>query len=184
MGFNCMLAVVRDATVADLAAVGMTPVGEPVDGDEGLAAGTYVLQQHGTDVVVLDGTSMFIDAAPIIASLTGREVVGVILSSVADTYGLDAITPGGRRQVVSQEGEIVLDRGEALPGEPAAWDEDTTLELFERLSGRSTGDVLDAQGVPVRGPSAERAVGPAPTPDPDPGPAGTTPRRRGFFRRR
>jgi hypothetical protein len=181
MGFNCMLAVVRSTTLAELAGIGMTPTGDPVGGDLGLAAGTFVLQQHGPDVVVLDGTSMFLDAAPIVASLAGREVVSVILGSVSDTYGLDAITPSGRRQVVSQEGEVVLDQGDALPGEPGAWDEDATLALFASVSGVSLRDVLEAEGVPVREPSAERAAAPGSTPDP--GPA-SPPRRRGLFRRR
>ncbi len=190
-----MLGLVRGTTVDELAAIGMTPIGDPVDAETGLSASAeaYVVQQHGPDVVVLDGRSLFVDAAPIIGALAGREVLGVILSSVSDTYGLDVVTPDGRRQIVSQEGAIVLDQGVALPEEPAAWDEDAALALFERLSGRSFDAILAAPGVPVRGPSAARAVAPPPLPgaeraapdEPAAAPKDAArPRRRGLFRRR
>lgn len=140
MRTNVGLIHLRDTGLPDLSAIGLTPTGRSIHGDQ--AWGVTSALQVGPDLLAVDGDPTLAAEPEQLASRLGTRVVSVLLGSTSDTYSL-AVTEstGGtstliRHLVDSQVGRMG-DEGEPLPQESGMQllDEDSCSDLFDELTG-------------------------------------------------
>lgn len=152
MSWNCLFIVVKDTIVEDLEAVGLHPDGPPLSADEasrsefeGVAA-----VRSGTDLLLLNPLMEQVDLGQEISAQLGREAVSAIFAGVSDTYRLRVDAPGLERELVHQQGQVVVQTGEPLPEEAGIelLDEDSLFALLEARTALAF-DWIEQTAIPL-----------------------------------
>jgi hypothetical protein len=136
MGWNCTVALVRGATVADLGRLGWTPTPSTVAWDEATSSafdGIAAWERDG-DLVVASGGLQLLGEVERLGALA--DTCAGVLGSVSDTYLWETAGPAGesaRRLWHWSVGEVVLDSGTPHPAEAGVerLDEDAVLDLLQ-----------------------------------------------------
>ncbi|MFW6773378.1 hypothetical protein ACOACO_03765 [Nocardioides sp. CPCC 205120] len=139
MGFNLHVVVLEHSSVDRLAVAGWLPSGASVSTDEashswydGIAA-----YESGGHVVLLDPAMQLAGQTADLATSLGTTVVSATFGSTAEVHAYQVDGPDVSRLVVLQEGEVVEDRGEALPEEAGVRRDDGGEDwLFDVLAAR------------------------------------------------
>ncbi|WP_134766910.1 hypothetical protein [Nocardioides sp. 1609] len=168
MGWNCTIAVVHDASLADLVPLGWTPTTESVAWDEATGSGFEGIAgwERDGDVILASGGPDLVDAVERLGRV-GPVHLGLFMS-VTDVHVWETAGPVGRRTWSWTVDGPAVDEGAPHPAEAGIerLDEDTLFDLLaagglaydERLE-EATFVVLET-GLPdpgaVAGPPARR----------------------------
>lgn len=148
MGFTAGMVHIGGATVSDLAKVGLVETGQYESGDDVLRGGRPAVLQIEDGIVLVDGTGEIAVEDAVIAAAVGRRVTSATLASTGTVYRIAVTDPTAVvREIVDVEGERQVESGEPLPEENGVGTlfEDETFDLFQRLTGVSVRDVIDAR---------------------------------------
>lgn len=145
MGWNCTIAVVPDATLADLNAAGVPPQGSPLTGDGALSSsfqGVAAGERSGSVVLVCSDMSLLDGVEQLSHRLGRRTVASASFGSTGDTWVWQVHGAGADRTWVWQSGEVVVDEGPAMDQEQAVeqLDEDGLFTLLAAVTGFTVDD--------------------------------------------
>lgn len=147
MGYNMTVTVLDDTTLADLASLGVQPVGAPIHSDHATSLdfdGIGAIQR-GERLVLLASSLELTTTAPEWIARLGRTGATATWGSTADTYVWQVDGPATHRLLVVAGFEVVQEEGAPLPEEAqveVSWEDDPEDWLFSLLEQR-TGYALD-----------------------------------------
>ncbi len=139
MSRNCLIGVIKDATIADLSAVNLEAEEGTISAAEatsldfaGLAAA-----QHGTNVLLFASNPSFLETLEQLNEVWDGEVARAVFGGVAHRYAWLVDGPGLHRMWVTGAGQTVEDNGPPLAEEAGVdnLDEDTLFGLLAERHG-------------------------------------------------
>ena len=151
MGFG--LVMIEGAGLADLARVGLHDAGTTAPGHEVLASDDPGALEVAGGLLIAQGRTDVSQENHGVALALGSRVVAAAVDPRDNTYLLSVYDDTGvRRHQVDTLGERGVGAGDPLPEEEGVerLDAESTVRIFERLTGVSVADLQDAQFTMLR----------------------------------
>lgn len=147
------LVMIEGADLADLARVGLHDAGSTAPGREVLASADPAALAVPGGLVIAQGRTDVSQEDEGVALALGRRVVAIGVDPTDNTYLLSVYDDTGmRRHQVDTLGERGVGVGQPLPEEEGVGrlDADSTVRIFERLTGVTLADLQDARFTMLR----------------------------------
>lgn len=158
MGWNCVIGVIADTNLSDLADADFTVEASTVTGEvaTSMEFTGIAVQQVGEALVLLNSDLGLVDQIDRLRDGLNSDVHVANFASTADTYWWRVTGPSGDREWLFSEHEQVLDSGTRHAAEEGIeeLDEDTLFTILDRLIG--TEDYLERDYHPLAAAPAKK----------------------------